>query len=263
VYIYAHIRSGWNPFLGLRVSLKDECLSAEKVSIIIEPGAPGSSMCCFMACTPMIILLPMLYPIAVANSQARGYFFYKNSSTGRIDLLYRLKPFMGREIRTEYEDVTYFGVIFSRDEAYENLYTSSFVVTFKNGQIRIPNGECFVLSHNNELDCLMEAVNTLIVRSLEGRHDLNTDVCAMLSTGRADERFDIPFAPCSVLSRSESQEFANVSADCIHRGETMALRGSTSRGSLEEESIATEREADVQYNVTSIVRNCVSGTLYI
>lgn len=225
-------RSGWNPFVGLRVSLVDESLSKDRVSIYIEPAAPGTSMFCFMTFTPMLILSPVLCPIAVANSQASGYFFHKNVVTGKIDLFHRVKPFRGEEIRSVFEDVTYFGIKFIRDQAFENLYTSSFVLTFKDGQIRIPNGECFVLSHHVELDSLMDAVNALIARSLESREDLNSVIYPMLSTGRADEITAIPFAAsCMAEGREDSLSFADctVNADQVEAGTARHAENTTLR----------------------------------
>lgn len=204
------IGSGWNPFLRLRCSLIDESLSKDRVSIYIEPSAPGTSMFCFMIFTPMIVMLPVLYPIAATHAQARGYFFSKNPATGKIDLFHRIKPFRGEEIRVTYEDVTYFGIKFTRDISFENLYTSSFILTFKDGQIFIPNGECFVLSHHVELDFIIAAVNTLISRSMENRIDLNSVILPILSTGRADEHAAIPFAAsCMAETRIHSEIFAD------------------------------------------------------
>ena len=212
--------SGWNPFLGLRCSLIDESLSKDKVSLYIEPSAPGISMFCFMTLTPMIVMLPVLYPIAATHAQARGYFFSKNPITGKIDLFHRIKPFRGEEIRVVYEDVTYFGIKFTRDISFENLYTSSFVLTFKDGQISIPNGECFVLSHHVELDIIIAAVNALISRSMENRIDLNSVIYPILSTGRADEHAAIPFAASCM---AETRNLAETFADCTVNAE--AIRG--------------------------------------
>ena len=226
------LRSGWNPFAGLRVSLIDESLSKERVSIYIEPMAPGTSMLFFMFFTPMLVMLPVLGPLAISNAQARGYFFFKNEVTGKIDLFHRIKPFYGEEIRNTYEDVTYFGIKFTRDISFENLYTSSFVLTFKDGQIKIPNGECFVLSHHVELDFLMDAVNGLIARSMESRDDLNSIVFPMLSTGRADEHAAIPFAAsCMVERRGLPDGFA----DCIFNAEEVEERTGIS-GPIDETS---------------------------
>ena len=200
-------RSGWNPLVGLRVSVIDESLSDDKVSIFVEPAAPGTGMICLMTFTPMIILLPVLYPIAVSSSSAKAYIFSKNATTGRIDLFHRVKPFRGDEIRVIYEDVTYFGIKFVRDESFENLYTSTFIITFKDGQISLPNGECFVLSYHKELNEIIESVNALIARSLEGRDDLNSTIYPMLSTGHPGEYGAIPFAASTFLD-SEIHELA-------------------------------------------------------
>lgn len=220
--------SGWNPFAGLRVSVIDESLSKDEVAIYVEPPAPGASMFCFLTITPMIVLLPVMYPIAVSNSSATAYVFSLNVATGKIDLFNRIKPFRGEEIRTVYEDVTYFGVKFKRDESFENLYTSSFVLTFKDGEIRIPNGECFALSHHLELEAILNAVNGLIARSLERREDLNCSIYPLLRTGCAEEFIAIPLAYSELLEASEY-------ADCttVIRNEAM-----TSQSSIETEYIA-------------------------
>jgi hypothetical protein len=201
-------RSGWNPLVGLRVSIIDESLSEDKVSVFIEPAAPGTGKLCFMTFTPMIILLPIILPILVSKSTAKAYIFSKNIATGKIDLLYRVKPFRGEEIRVAFEDVTNFGIKFQKDEAFADQFTSCFILTFKDGQVRIPNGECFVLSHMKELNEILEAVNCLIERSLESRQDLNSAIYPLLSTGLADEYAAIPFA-ASCLLPSESSELAD------------------------------------------------------
>lgn len=224
--------SGWNPFAGLRVSVIDESLSKDEIAIYVEPPAPGASMFCFLTITPMIVLLPVMYPIAVSNSSAAAYVFSLNVATGKIDLFNRIKPFRGEEIRTVYEDVTYFGVKFKRDESFENLYTSSFVLTFKDGEIRIPNGESFALSHHLELEAILNAVNGLIARSLERRDDLNCSIYPLLRTGCAEEFIAIPHA-FSELLEAQSSEFADCTTANVIRNETL-----TSQSSSETESIA-------------------------
>ena len=189
-------------------------------------------MFCFLTITPMIVLLPVMYPIAVSNSSATAYVFSLNVATGKIDLFNRIKPFRGEEIRTVYEDVTYFGVKFKRDESFENLYTSSFVLTFKDGEVRIPNGECFALSHHLELETILNAVNGLIARSLERRDDLNCTVYPLLRTGCVEEFIAIPLA-FSELLESQSSEFADCTTANVTRNETLS-----SQSSVETESIA-------------------------
>jgi hypothetical protein len=120
-------RSGWNPLVGLRVSIFDESLSKDKVSIFIEPAAPGTGKLCFMTFTPMIVLLPILLPILVSKSTAKAYIFSKNVDTGKIDLLYRVKPFRDEKIRVVFEDVTNFGIKF---QGMKHLRTNSRVASF-------------------------------------------------------------------------------------------------------------------------------------
>jgi len=45
-----------------------------------------------------------------SSGSAYGYFFVKNAESGVVDLLLRVKPLRGREQRTFYRDVTYFGI---------------------------------------------------------------------------------------------------------------------------------------------------------
>ena len=109
---------------------------------------------------------------------------------------------------------------FTRDISFENLYTSFFVLTFKDGQISIPNGECFVLSHHVELDIIIAAVNTLISRSMENRIDLNSVIYPILSTGRADEHAAIPFAAsCMAEVRSLADCTVNAESTRGNNGE--------------------------------------------
>lgn len=199
------------------MSIIDESLSKDKVSVFIEPAAPGTGKLCFMTFTPMIVLLPILLPILVSKSTAKAYIFSKNVATGKIDLLYRVKPFRGEEIRVVFEDVTNFGIKFQRDEAFADQFTSFFILTFKDGQVRIPNGECFVLSHMKELNEILEAVNGLIERSLESRNDLNSAIYPLLSTGLADEYAAIPFA-ASCLLPMEPSELADCTTSLSRHG---------------------------------------------
>lgn len=88
-------RSGWNPVGGLKVSLNDLTLSDNSVTLIIEPPAPGFFMFFVMAFTPLLILSPVLVPIVVRASQARGFFFTLSETNDKVNLMYRIKPFAG------------------------------------------------------------------------------------------------------------------------------------------------------------------------
>ena len=56
-----------------------------------------------------------------------------------------------------------------------------------------------MLSYHKELNEIIEAVNSLIARSLEGRDDLNSTIYPMLSTGHPGEYGAIPFAASTFL----------------------------------------------------------------
>ena len=72
--------SGWNPFKGANVCFMDESATKEKISLIIEPPAPGTTLT--VASIFCIPYWPIICQAISAKSEAHGYFFEKNPTTG-------------------------------------------------------------------------------------------------------------------------------------------------------------------------------------
>jgi hypothetical protein len=174
--------SGWNPLKGLVVSVNDESVTNHKVSIIIEPPAPGRGTCCMMFCVPFFpILWPIMCPTLVTRANAHSYSF-EQSASGTIDLLHRRKPFFGSEIRNTYNDCTNFRAVVERFQQvprevhYDSISRSYFILTCKDGEIKLPTGENFWGSSLLKLNEIADVVNNLIASSMERRLDLNRNL---------------------------------------------------------------------------------------
>ena len=171
--------SGWNPMKGLVVSLKDETAVGLGVSIIIEPPAPGTGICCMMFCVPFFpFFWPLMCPQLVLRANAHAFVFQCNES-GTIDLLHRRKPFFGAEIRKIYGDCTHFGAVVLRyrdapvEIHDESISQSYFILTYEGGEIKLPTGENFSAASLEKLNEITDVVNSFISSSLEQRLDLN------------------------------------------------------------------------------------------
>ena len=174
--------SGWNPLKGLVVTMKDETIANNTVSIMIEPPSPGKGICCMMFCVPFFpFFWPLMCPQLVLRANAHAYIFSMNEA-GKIDLLHRMKPFFGSEIRKMYSDCTHFCavVIQFRDSPQEihdeSISQSYFILTYDGGEIKLPTGENFSITSLVKLNEIADVVNALILTSLEQRVDLNIDV---------------------------------------------------------------------------------------
>ena len=78
--IYGVTSSGWNPFRGANVCFKDETNTEDKITLIIEPPAPGAGYS--LAAVLCVPYWPVIYHEVASRSEAHGYFFEKNKETG-------------------------------------------------------------------------------------------------------------------------------------------------------------------------------------
>jgi hypothetical protein len=85
--------SGWNPLRGVNIYFRDESETKDRMWFVIELPAPGITMSGVSLL--MLPCLPLMYKYMASNAVAIGYFFDRNPQTGKVDLLYRLKPFRG------------------------------------------------------------------------------------------------------------------------------------------------------------------------
>lgn len=174
--------SGWNPLKGLAVTMNDESSTNRKISIFIEPPAPGTGICCMMFCVPFFpFFWPIMCPQLIIRANAHAYIFAQNEA-GVIDLLHRQKPFFGSEIRKSYLDCTHFCAIVTQfREAPQEIHDESisqsfFILTFRDGEIRLPTGENFSMTSLGKLNEITDVVNSLISNSMEQRQDLNLNI---------------------------------------------------------------------------------------
>ena len=78
--IHGVTSSGWNPFRGANVCFKDETSTKDKITLIIEPPAPGAGLSvAALLCVPY---WPIICHAIACKSEAHGYFFEKNKETG-------------------------------------------------------------------------------------------------------------------------------------------------------------------------------------
>jgi hypothetical protein len=94
------VGSGWNPLRGVNVAFSDESATKDMMWFVIELPAPGMSMSGLSLLA--LPCLPLMYKHMMANAVAVGYFFSRDRHTGKVDFLYRLKPFKGPYIYTYY-----------------------------------------------------------------------------------------------------------------------------------------------------------------
>lgn len=174
--------SGWNPLKGLGVTVNDESGTNRTISIFIEPPAPGTGICCMMFCVPFFpFFWPIMCPQLMLRANAHAFIFSQNEA-GVIDLLHRQKPFFASEIRKTYQDCTHFCAVVTKfreapQEIHdESISQSSFILTFREGEIRLPTGENFSETSLIKLNEITDAVNSLIASSMEQRLDLNCNI---------------------------------------------------------------------------------------
>lgn len=74
--------SGWNPLSGPNVCYCDTAATDGKISIIIEPPAPGPGLT--VAAVLCLPYWPLISQVISARAEAHGYFFYKNTQTGTV-----------------------------------------------------------------------------------------------------------------------------------------------------------------------------------
>jgi hypothetical protein len=74
--------SGWNPLSGANVCYCDTAATDGKISIIVEPPAPGPGLT--VAAVLCLPYWPLISQVISARAEAHGYFFYKSSETGII-----------------------------------------------------------------------------------------------------------------------------------------------------------------------------------
>lgn len=72
--------SGWNPFNDVNVCYTDQSATEAKISIIIEPPAPGTALS--IAAVLCVPYWPLLCEAVSYRAEAHGYFFSKNPITG-------------------------------------------------------------------------------------------------------------------------------------------------------------------------------------
>ena len=96
-------KSGWNPFKGINICFRDELEKKNMVwfTIEISPNPVTSTM------SMMPLLSSYMNPEDIF---AMGFFFIRDPETNEVDLLYRMKPFNGRERTVQYHDCRYFGI---------------------------------------------------------------------------------------------------------------------------------------------------------
>lgn len=179
---YGVSASGWNPLKGLGVTINDESGTNNRISIFIEPPAPGTGICCMMFCVPFFpFFWPIMCPQLIIRANAHAFIFAQNEA-GVIDLLHRQKPFFGSEIRKTYHDCTHFCAVVTKfreapEEIHdESISQSSFILTYRDGEIRLPTGENFSTTSLGKLNEIADVVNSLIATSMEQRHDLNCNI---------------------------------------------------------------------------------------
>jgi hypothetical protein len=85
--------SGWNPLSGVNICFRDESETKNRMWFVIELPAPGMTMSGVSLL--MLPCLPLMYSHMASNAVAIGCFFVRDTVTGQVDLLYRLKPFRG------------------------------------------------------------------------------------------------------------------------------------------------------------------------
>lgn len=81
--IHGVTSSGWNPLRGANVCFKDETETKDKITLIIEPPAPGAGYS--LAAVLCVPYWPIIYHEVASRSEAHGYFFEKNKETGNFE----------------------------------------------------------------------------------------------------------------------------------------------------------------------------------
>jgi hypothetical protein len=157
-------RSGWNPLHGLRITFRNDIDASNKAAIIIEPPAPGAYLTLLMSLSCSYVLLAT----AVENAEAYGYFFRQNAETGKVDMTFRFKPFLGEEEVTVFRDCTYLGVAVEQSYDSEGVYEEGTVLILRSegGEARLPTGIGALSSATQttfrRLKRMADAVNELI-----------------------------------------------------------------------------------------------------
>jgi hypothetical protein len=131
-------RSGWNPFSGLNITFKEEIQTHAKVTVIIEPPAPGPLVTGIMAMTCSCIFM---VPI-VRSAEAYGFYFVRNEQSGRIDMTFRLKPFYGSEDLFVNKGCTHLEVAVEKLTSAEGIACEAivFVLSSSVGESNLPTG---------------------------------------------------------------------------------------------------------------------------
>ena len=180
-------RSGWNPLRGLRIAFRNDIDASHKAAIIIEPPAPGAYLALLMSLSCSYVLLAT----AIENAEAYGYFFGESPDTGKVDMTFRFKPFLGEEELTVFRDCTYLGVAVEQSYDSEGVYEEGTVLILRSegGETRLPTGIGALSSStqtaSRRLKRMADAVNELIFSVASEQDNLGGLAVPLLSVEAA------------------------------------------------------------------------------
>lgn len=153
--------SHWNPLKGVNISFQDDSKMFDRMWFVIELPAPSKTF--QMVSIDMAPSFPISHHELTSNAIALGFFFNKNCHTGKVDLLYRLKPFKGKEHSILYRDCCFFDL--DTEKIYPSVEESKFVISNECQDTVLGTGVNLCSSKYSDFAYVVQFINDFIQRT--------------------------------------------------------------------------------------------------
>lgn len=162
------LESGWDPTMGTKVSFVSE---NSKIGLIVEPETPSAGLLSPESCGGLSCWSYWYHVTVPSQWEAHGLFFAVDPTTGKVDLIHRVKPFRGKELeRRTYKNCTFIGIGSEKsDDKSSPMYgkeESVFVVSTEYCDKVIPTGVDVLHKGLAEYACMIDAINDWIEQSV-------------------------------------------------------------------------------------------------